>query len=181
MVADPISCEALITREFEEVRKKIVEETNPRKKFHEFAFVKMMTCGECGSGITCLEKEKVLQTTKESVFYRYYVCSRAHNRRCKNPYIREEALIGQLCGIIDEIEIDRLGARRIIDKEIGRFNKMQAQVLGVKEWDKPRDVDIKRYAKYLLEEGSVDEKRELLEQLRGKLTLKDKRICLKGD
>lgn len=106
------------------------------------------------------------------------ISSRARDRRCKNPYIREDALIGQLCGIIDEIEIDRLGARRIIDKEIGRFNKMQAKVLGVKEWDKPRDVDIKRYAKYLLEEGSVDVKRELLEQLRGKLILSDKKISL---
>ncbi|MFA6408051.1 MAG: recombinase family protein [Candidatus Paceibacterota bacterium] len=169
--------EALITRElFEEVRKKIVEETNPRKKHTGFAFVKMMTCGECGSGLTCLEKEKILQTTKESVFYRYYVCSRARDRRCKNPYIREDVLIEQLCGIIDEIEIDRLGARSLIDKEVARFNNMQSKVLGTKGKEKARDVDIKRYAKYLLEEGSVEEKRQLLEQLRGKLRLKNKLI-----
>lgn len=43
---------------------------------------------------------------------------------------------------------------------------------------KARDVDIKRYAKYLLEEVSVDEKRELLEQLRGKLTLQNRNIPL---
>jgi len=171
--------EALITRElFEEVRKKIVEETNPRKRFNEFAFVRMMTCGECGSGLTCLEKEKITKGTGESKIYRYYVCSRARDRRCKNPYIREDALIEQLSEIIDVIEIDRLGARRIIDKEISRFNRMQSKVLGVKEWEKPRDVDIKRYAKYLLEEGSVDEKRQLLEQLRGKIVLKDRKIAL---
>ena len=35
--------EALITRElFEEVRKKVVEESNPRKRSNEFAFVRMM-------------------------------------------------------------------------------------------------------------------------------------------
>ena len=171
--------EALITRElFEAVRKKITEETSPRKKYDGFAFTKMMTCGECGSGITCLEKEKVLQTTGKSTFYRYYVCNRSRDRRCKNPYIREDALIEQLGGIIDEIEIDRLGARQIIDKEIIRFNHMQAQVLGVKEWDKPKDVDIKRYAKYLLQAGTIEEKRQLLEQLRGKLMLKNKEISM---
>ena len=172
--------EALITRElFEAVRKKIVEETNPRKKFNEFAFVRMMTCGECGSGITCLEKEKIIKGTGESKIYRYYVCSRARDRRCKNPYIREDTLVEQLSEIIDEIEIDRLGARRIIDKEIARFNKMQSKVLGVKESEKPRDVDIKRYAKYLLEEGTTEEKRQLLEQLRGRIALRNKEIHLK--
>lgn len=172
--------EALITKElFEEVRKKIVEEAKPRKRVGEFAFVRIMTCGECGSGITAIEKEKISKTTGESLIYRYYVCSRAHDRRCKNPYIREDALIEQLCGLIDDLEIDRIGARHIIDKEIGRFNKMQAKVLGVKEWEKPRDVDIKRYAKYLLEEGTTEEKRQLLEQLRGQLVLKARSISLK--
>ena len=37
---------------------------------------------------------------------------------------------------------------------------MQAKVLCVKEWKKPRDADIKRYAKYLLEEGSLEGKWE---------------------
>lgn len=169
--------EALITRElFEEVRKKIVEETKPRKRFNEFAFVGMMSCGDCGSGVTCLEKEKTIKSTGQPKIYRYYVCSRAQDRRCKNPYIREDAMMEQLGGIIDEIEIDRLGARELIDKEISRFNHMQAKVLGIKNKEKTRDIDIKRYAKYLLEEGSMVEKRELLEQLRGKLVLRDKKI-----
>ncbi len=171
--------EALITRElFEEVREKVVEESNPRKRSNEFAFVRMMTCGECGSGLTCLEKEKIIKGTGESKIYRYYVCSRARDRRCKNPYIREDVLTEQLSGIIDEIEIDRLGARTLIDKEIARFNNMQSKVLGVKGKEKARDVDIKRYAKYLLEEGTVNEKRELLEQLRGKIILTNRKVIL---
>ena len=48
----------------------------------------------------------------------------------------------------------------------------------MKEKEKALEMDVKRYAKYLLEEGSIDEKRELLEQLRGKLVLKDKAITL---
>lgn len=57
-----------------------------------------------------------------------------------------------------------------------RHVKLRKTVLGVKEKDTAEAMDIKRYAKYLLEEGTTDEKRELLAQLRGKLVLKDKKI-----
>lgn len=172
--------EALIERElFEAVRKKITEETKPRRRTNEFAFVRMMTCGECGSGITCLEKEKLVKTTGEMKLYRYYVCSRAKDRSCKNPYLREDALMEQLAGIIDEVEIDKIGARSLIDKEMARFNKLRSQVLGLKEKQKTTEMDVRHYAKYLLEEGTVDEKRELLKHLRGRLISKNREIRIK--
>ena len=99
-------------------------------------------------------------------------------QNCKNPYIREENVIAQLCEIVDDLDIDELGARHIIDKEIARYNKLRRTVLGSKEKDTGSAMDIKKYAKYLLEEGSVDEKRELLSHLRGKLTISDKKIRL---
>jgi len=40
------------------------------------------------------------------------------------------------------------------------------------------DVDIRTYAKYLLKEGSVVEKRELLANLKGKMVYTDKKIKL---
>ncbi|MDE2057383.1 MAG: recombinase family protein [Patescibacteria group bacterium] len=169
----------LITRElFEAVRAKVIEEAKPQRRHSDFAFVRMMTCGECGSGITAIEKEKVIRGTGDMKAYRYYVCGRSRDRKCKSPYIREDALIEQLGGLIDKIEIDRLGTRHLIDKEIARFNKLQSRVLGKKAAEKVKDVDIRRYAKYLLEEGSIEEKRQLLEQLRGKLLLKNKVILL---
>lgn len=82
----------------------------------------------------------------------------------------------QLVGMIDQVEIDQIGARHLIDKEIARFNKLRTKVLGNDEKEKVREMDVRRYAKYLLEEGTTDEKRELLAQLRGKLVLKDKKI-----
>jgi len=171
--------EALITRElYEQVRQKIVDETKPRKRSNEFAFVRMITCGDCGSGITAFEKEKLIKGTGETKLYRYYACGRSKDRHCKSLYVREDALMEQLVGIIDEVEIDQLGARHLIDKEITRFNKLRKTVLGVKEKDTAVAMDIKRYAKYLLEEGTTEEKRELLGQLRGKLVMKDKKITL---
>jgi len=38
-----------------------------------------------------------------------------------------------------------------------------------------KDVDIKNYTKYLLEEGTIVGKREMLECLKSKLILKDKK------
>lgn len=174
--------EPLITRElFEAVRAKIVEETKPRKRSNEFAFVRMMTCGDCGSGITAFEKEKLIKGTGETKLYRYYACGRSKDRNCKSLYIREDALIEQLIEVIDKVDIDQLGARHLIDKEVARFNKLRSQVLGVHEKEKVRDMDVRRYAKYLLEEGTLEEKRELLGHLREKLILKEKKITFDAD
>ena len=40
------------------------------------------------------------------------------------------------------------------------------------------DVDVRNYTKYLLKEGTLIEKRELLSCLKSKLMLKDKKISL---
>ena len=51
-------------------------------------------------------------------------------------------------------------------------------VLGDDEKEKSKNIDIRHYAKYILEEGTTEEKRELLEHLRGKIILKNKKIVL---
>jgi len=47
-----------------------------------------------------------------------------------------------------------------------------------KDKNKNTDIDIRNYAKYLLREGTLLEKRELLSFLKSKLVLKDKKIIL---
>ena len=172
--------EALITQElFEMVRKKIVEERKPQRRTREYAFVRMMVCGLCGSGVTALEKEKSIKSEGGVIrSYVYYACGRSKDKRCKNPYIREDDLMKQLAEIIGQIEIDKIGAKQLIEKEVARYNKLNANVLGTKEKAKTKDMDIRRYAKYLLEEGSIEEKRELLEYLKGNLVMSEKQISI---
>jgi len=43
---------------------------------------------------------------------------------------------------------------------------------------KPIKIDLKTYAKYLLKEGSVIEKRELLSCLKSKLVIKERKLLL---
>jgi hypothetical protein len=51
-------------------------------------------------------------------------------------------------------------------------------VLGMKTKDRKADVDTREYAKYLLKEGTITEKRELLSCLKSKVVLKDRKISL---
>ncbi len=53
-------------------------------------------------------------------------------------------------------------------------------VLGHKREKAEMDVDVRNYTKYLLKEGSILEKRELLSCLTSKLLLKDKKLELRA-
>ncbi len=144
----------------------------------EFAFTKLFTCGYCGSGISAEEKYKPLKDGTHAR-YIYYSCSRARDRNCKNKYIREEELITELLKILDKVNINELGMRQKLEDEIARFNIFRRSVLGENEKIKTdKEMDIRNYAKYLLKEGAVSDKRELLGNLRSKIEYKDKTLKL---
>ena len=167
----------LITQElFEKAQAQLKRDQIVREN-KEFAFTKLFTCGYCGSGISAEEKWKPLKDGT-SAHYIYYGCSRARDRNCKNKYIREEELIDELLKIMDKVNINELGMRQKLEDEIRRFNKLQKIVNGRsgKELVEENDVNIRQYAKYLLKEGSVSDKRELLANLRSRLNYKDKKI-----
>ena len=60
------------------------------------------------------------------------------------------------------------------------INKLQKIVNGQtgKSLVEENDVNIRQYAKYLLKDGSVSDKRELLGNLRSRLNYKDKKITM---
>jgi len=171
---------ALITRDlYEAVQEKLNEENRPKKKFQDFTFTKFMTCGVCGSGITAQEKQK--GTADGGInFYVYYSCCKSKDRECKNPYIREDRLIEQLLALLENISIDEIGARHLIEKEVSRYNKLRAAMRDGSEKVKADEMDVRRYAKYLLENGSLPEKRELLSHLKGRIVMKDRKIVLEN-
>lgn len=170
--------EPLISQElFQAVQEKIAEENRPKHKFKEWSFTKLLTCGYCESGITAQERVKTL-SNGEMVSYIYYSCSRAKDVNCKNPYLREEKVIEQLAVLIDKISLDEIGARHLIDREVIRYNKLREEVEGSKEILKAKEMNIRKYAKYLLKNGSREEKRELLEHLRNRLIINDRVITV---
>ncbi|MBU0613549.1 recombinase family protein [Patescibacteria group bacterium] len=145
----------------------------------EFAFTKLFTCGKCGSGISAEEKYKKLKDGT-SAKYIYYGCTRSRDRNCKNKYIREEELITELARIFDNINLNELGMKQKLEQEMKRFSHFQHVVTGTKSKDvlDESEINIRKYAKYLLKEGSITEKRELLANLRSRLIYQDKTITL---
>jgi hypothetical protein len=172
--------EPLITKELFEKVKARLKRDNITRGNKEFTFTKLFTCGYCGSGISAEEKWKILKDGT-SARYLYYGCSRGKDRNCKNKYIREEELINELIKILDQLDLNEFGMRTKLEDEVKRFNIFQRSVLGTKDKEKIKadvDTDIRNYAKYLLKEGSPIEKRELLGNLRSRITYKDKVLTL---
>ena len=93
--------------------------------------------------------------------YTYYGCTRARNKYCELTYIRENDLIEQLRDLVDSFNIDELGVRGQYAVEVDRMFRFHRDVIGEKggyETGEDRDLDVKAYVKYLLREGSIEEK-----------------------
>lgn len=169
--------EPLIKKDlFEEVQKQL-KRYAAKHESREFAFTKIMTCGLCGSAITACEKFKQLKDGGVNRHI-YYGCTKYKDFNCKCGYINEEDLIKQLLGIIDEISLDKIGMREKIEQEITKYRRFRLGVLGIKEKEQFQEVDIKNYAKYILKDGTMAEKRELLANLKSKLLLRNKMVYL---
>ena len=171
--------EPIITKElFDLVQIQIKNQTlQPRSEQKEFAFTKIMTCGLCGSGITADEKFKK-QKNGVTRRYVYYKCTRIRDSQCPCGYINEDDLIVQLQGLMDDLEIQTVPMREKITAEVHRFKKFEQMLLGTKTAVAVKDIDIRNYAKFILIEGTMEEKREFLRCLRTEILLKNKEIFL---
>ncbi len=86
---------------FEAVQKVLKEKERPRKRKikHDFPFVGIFRCGECGGMISAQ-----WATNRWGTKYRYYRCSKKRGR-CSQPYVREEALAEQLRARLQTISL----------------------------------------------------------------------------
>lgn len=143
----------------------------------EFAFTKMFKCGSCGSAISPDEKIKRLKdgTIRR---YVYYGCCKKWVTGCKEPWIREEDLMDQLLKIVDKVDIQELKAVDRVKEEIERVQKMIKSLGGHVELliDSIPKIDARSCAKYILKEGTREEKRDLLAHLRNEMIIKNRVI-----
>jgi site-specific DNA recombinase len=172
----------IITKElFDQVQLQVKDQTlTPKSAQKEFAFTRIMTCGLCGSGITADEKFK---KQKDGSVHRhvYYKCTKVRDPNCEGGYINEEDLIKQFQELIDDLEIQIVPMREKINEEVKRFKKFEQMLLGSKTPITVKDIDIRNYAKFILQEGSLEEKREFLRCLSSQITLNNKKISLRLD
>jgi hypothetical protein len=161
------------------VQKQLHLQVRSANKNKEFAFTRMLTCGACGSGVTAQEKYKNLKDGTINK-YIYYRCTRFYNKNCPNVYLREESLVDQLSEIVDRIDINNVGIKSKPEKEIERFGEFKSKVLGTTEQEKiiQTKLDVRNYMNYLLREGMIQEKRDLMQSFTSKLILINKRVVL---
>jgi hypothetical protein len=65
-----------------------------------------------------------------------------------------------------------------ITNEVKRFKLFQKMLLGTKAQVTVKDIDIRNYAKFILLEGDMEEKREFFKCLNSKILLSNKKISL---
>lgn len=174
-----VAHESIITKElFDKVQERLAIIPKSRPGTKEFDFTKLIYCGVCGSGVTAEEKFK-RQDNGVIRRYVYYHCTGGKDRNCKQPYIREEEVLEQICDIIDEINVDTLNTQKHLQEEITRYERFMQKILKQKvSKDLNNEVDLRDYSKFVLREGAREEKRELLNCLKIKMSLKDKKITV---
>jgi len=173
--------EPIISQElFQRVQEKLDSQRDTHKgEKKEFAFTRLMKCGMCKSGV-CAEEKFKRNKTGTTRKYVYYGCTRFHDKHCKNSYIREEELVSQLIEIVDRIDINQVGMKASLEKDIVKYSDFRSKVLKLTEAEKIKQtqMDLRAYMKYILESGSIEEKRELMQSFTSKLILINKRVVL---
>jgi DNA invertase Pin-like site-specific DNA recombinase len=170
--------EPLITKELWDKAQEFLKRDKIVRSNKEFTFTKLLVCGYCGSGISAEEKYKNLINGTQAR-YVYYGCGRSKDRNCKNKYIQEAELIEELIKIVDKVNVDEIGLQAKMEEEIKRFNIFQRSILNTKnKFELPKEKVVKNYLKYILKEGSKTEKREVLGNLRSRISYKDKELTL---
>lgn len=170
----------IITKElFDEVQVQLAVAPRPPTGSKEFSFTRILKCGACKTGVTAEEHTKRLITTGEIRRYVYYHCGRTNDLDCIEPYIREADLMIELLRLIDKLELDEIGAQTQFKEELeryGKFNIILGQT-GEALASNPA-IDLRAYAKYVLQGGTKEEKREILQFVTGELFLKNKKVYI---
>lgn len=168
--------EPLINKElFDLVQEQLKGNELKTRQEKEFAFTKLMTCGLCGSGISADEKYKKLKNGKINTHV-YYGCTKARDKHCKCGYINEVDLIEQLQALIDTATLSETSVLKKVREEVARYKKFSKSLLGESAKVAVKDIDVKDYVKFLLKEGSFEEKRSVLACINSPIQLVKKQV-----
>lgn len=167
----------IITKELFDLAKDQVKSNILRVENQEFAFTKLMTCGLCDSGISACEKWKKHKNGNVHR-YVYYGCTKAKDKECKCGYVEEKDLIKQFINLIDTLDLDETSIHQKFKVELDRFNSFQRSVLGGCEKLQIKNINAIDYAKYILKEGKISEKKDLLLCLKSRIILSKKLVII---
>lgn len=173
--------EPIVSKElFREAQEKMAVPPKSMPGTKIFNFTKLLKCGSCGSGITAQEKVKQSGTR-----YIYYHCTKLKDHTCHEPYVREDLLTKEFIRILDEIPAKQLINNYAIQTKFKQFQRFHSPIVDVdlkenkvNEID-TTDINLKKFIRYIMEDDTREDKRELIGCLKTDLYLKDRKIITK--
>ncbi len=166
----------IISRElFDAVQKQMVVAPKSRPGTKQFDYTKLLKCGRCGSGVTAQEKIKK-RKDGSSKRYVYYHCTQFKDFYCREPYIREEKLAEAFVTMLGRVTLQEIESKEALRYELDKFRRLSSAVLGYSDNPDQQEINLHNFAKYVLAEGTRDEKRTLISCLDQTIYIKDKEL-----
>ena len=75
---------------------------------------------------------------------------------------------------MNQIDINKATVGKKVISEVTRYKKFTKSLLGEQSDVVVKDIDVKAYVKFILKEGLIEEKREIISCFKSKVTLKHK-------
>lgn len=141
-------------------------------------FKGLFKCGSCGSNIIGEEKMRK-RKVGEPRRHVYYHCARQMNK-CTEPYISEEKLIKQILRYINFMNIAHPNFLKLSERlktSIASYLSIREEILyeqDISPHSKP--LDPVNFARYILTNGTIQEKRDLVKALDRHLFIKNRFI-----
>lgn len=172
------SYEPIVSKElFDAVQKKMVVPPKLRPGTKVFDFTRLFKCGSCGSGITAQELFKQRKSGKKR--YVYYHCTQFNDFDCHEPYIREEKIVEQLTELLKQVLIQIVESKPILKPELDKVMLIKRTLEEPDANQSENELISPDFINYVFQNGTKEQKRELISCLNATLYLENKQIIIK--
>lgn len=170
----------LISKElFDQAQKKLICYEKVKWGSKDFAFKGLFKCASCGASIVGEDKHRKLTNGKAN-YHVYYHCSRQVDHHCTEPYINEDILELRIIKFIQNLDTNQLKLSEQLKESFDQFIKTKQQILSLNNiYNEETNADLEEYARYVIKEGKITEKRNLINGLNLKIYIHNKDLVLK--
>lgn len=168
------------TKLYRKVQEQLVVPPKAKWGTRNILFRGIFKCAVCGSAITGVEKFRTRQmgTPRRHV---YYYCAKTKNPKCKERPIKEKWLIvsiNRYISFMNTAHPQTIKVSRTLLQGMETYRKIQEQALLAQNISpKSAPTRFAEYAKYILAEGTDQERREVVGVFGKQLYLHNKEIC----
>ncbi len=170
----------LITEEvFNKVQRRLYVPPKSKWGSKTFTFKGLFKCASCGSNIVGEDKYRK-RKWGEPKYHVYYHCSRQVDYDCPEDYISEEDLVKAFFRYINFTFIahpQMLNLTPEIREGINEYKKVRDDVLLRQDINPDeKTMDIRDYARHVLNNGDIERKRQLIQLFGGQLYVHDRKV-----